>query len=93
LACSTLSAMTSTRALIDAVMQQTAKFFASSQSDKEAISIKNSPALSWLRHAQKLPRLARADSYRGRKLAERFERYPGFALLAALGKESMACVS
>jgi isopenicillin N synthase-like dioxygenase len=31
------------QSLIDAVMQQTAKFFASSQSDKEAISIKNSP--------------------------------------------------
>jgi isopenicillin N synthase-like dioxygenase len=31
------------QALIDAVMHQTAKFFASSQSDKEAISIKNSP--------------------------------------------------
>lgn len=31
------------QSLVDAVMQQTAKFFASSQSDKEAITIKNSP--------------------------------------------------
>lgn len=31
------------QALIDAVMQQSAQFFASSQSDKDAISIKNSP--------------------------------------------------